>query len=290
MRRGLVFPYEGEGIISPPAAAEWPIRSARARSEEGAVFVACSTLCFGRSSFEEALRILGELEFSKFEAAIHEQGRQLRPSEVAADIGRAAAQLRNGPGLTPIAFSVEIDAANDAEHDRQFTAICRLARITAVPLISLKAAAVDSRLEAEIKRLQHLVRLAAADGIQVAVATRNGTLTEDPEIALALCQRVKGLGLTLDPSHFVVGPHAAKNHDALYPYVKHAHLRDTGRGPNQFQVRVGQGEIEYGRIIGQLARYQYDRALSVDIHDVADMPFAMQPEVRKLKYLLESLV
>jgi hypothetical protein len=39
-----------------------------------------------------------------------------------------------------------------------------------------------------------------------------------------------------------------------------------------------------------LARQHYDRLLTVDIHDVPDSPIAMQPEVRKLKYLLESLV
>jgi sugar phosphate isomerase/epimerase len=254
------------------------------------VFVACSTLCFGRLALEDALRILAELEFSKFEAAIHEHGRQLRPSEIAADIGHAAARLRHGPGLTPAAFSVEIDADSAEEHDRQFTAVCRLARISAVPLVSLKAAAVDTDLDDEVARLKHLVELAAADGIQVAVSTLIGTLTEDPDVALTLCQRVEGLGLTLDPSHYIAGPHGGKSHDVLYPYVKHVHLRDTGRGPNQFQVRVGQGEVEYGRIIAQLARYQYERVLTVDIHDIPDAPFAMQPEVRKLKYLLESLV
>ena len=260
------------------------------RSQEAAVFVACSTLCYGRLSLEKALGSIAELEFSKFEAALHEQGRQLRPSEVAADIGQAAARLRHGPGLMPVAFSVEIDAADPAEHDRQFKAVCRLARISAVPLLTLRAAAVETSLDQEIERLGCLVRLAGADGIQVTVSTRIGTLTEDPEVALTLCQRVRGLYLTLDPSHFIAGPHADKDYDALFPYVKHVHLRDTGRGPNQFQVRVGQGEIEYGRIIAQLARYQYDRVLSVNILDVPDAPFAMQPEVRKLKYLLESLV
>ncbi len=254
------------------------------------MFVACSTLCFGRLSLEDALGVIAELEFSKFEAALHEQGRQLRPSEVAADIGQAAARLRHGPGLTPAAFDVEIDAANAAEHERQLKAVCRLARISAVPLVTVKAAAVQTRLDDEIERLSRMVRLAAADGIQLSVSTVMGTLTEDPEVALALCQRVRGLALTLDPSHYIAGPHASKNHDALYPYVKHVHLRDTGRGANQFQVRIGQGEVEYGRVIAQLARYQYDRILSVDIHDIPDAPFAMQPEVRKLKYLLESLV
>jgi len=233
---------------------------------------------------------MGELGFSKFEAALHEQGRQLRPSEVAADVAHAAARLRHSTGLTPVAFSVEIEAGNEEEYDRQFKAICRLARISAVPLVTLKSAETGSSLDTEVDRLKRLVHLAAADGIQVTVSTLIGTLTEDPDVALTLCQRVKGLGLTLDPSHYIAGPHAAKNHDALYPHVRHVHLRDTGRGPNQFQVRVGQGEVEYGRIIAHLARYHYQRILCVDIHDIADAPFAMQPEVRKLKYLLESLV
>ncbi len=254
------------------------------------MFVACSTLCFGRLSLEDALAAIAELQFTKYEASLHEQGRQLRPSEVAADIGHAASRLRHGPGLMPVAFSVEIDADDPAEYDRQFKAVCRLARISAVPLLTLRAAATDTDFDREVERLRHLVRLGATDGIQVTVSTRLGTLTEDPDLALSLCQRVDGLGLTLDPSHFLVGPNPDKSYDCLYPFVKHVQLRDTRRGANQFQVRIGQGEIEYGRILTQLARHRYDRVLCVDIHDIPDAPFAMQPEVRKLKYLLESLV
>jgi sugar phosphate isomerase/epimerase len=122
------------------------------------------------------------------------------------------------------------------------------------------------------------------------VPTHMGTLPEDPDTAVALCERVPNLGLTLDPSHYIAGPHAGKSFDQVYPYVRHVHLRDSGRGPNQFQVRVGQGEIEYGRIASMLQRHSYDRLLSVHIHDTPDAPFPMLPEVRKLKYLLESLV
>ena len=99
-----------------------------------------------------------------------------------------------------------------------------------------------------------------------------------------------GLGLTLDPSHYINGPHQGGSFDEVLPYVRHVQLRDTARGPGKFQVRVGQGEVEYGRLISVLARHRYDRLLSVAIHDVADAPFAMESEVRKLKFLLESLV
>ncbi len=254
------------------------------------MFVACSTLCFFRHPLEDALRIIAELEFNKYDAAIHESGRHLKPSEVAADVTGAAARLRYGPGLMPAAFSVEIEAPTEREATKQFQAVCRLARICTVPLLTLRAADSNTPLDAEVERLTRLVRLADSDGIQVTVATLIGTLTENPDTAVTLCERVPGLGLTLDPSHYLAGPHQGKSYDQVFPHVRHVHLRDTGRGPNQFQVRVGQGEIEYGRIVSQLLRHGYDRLLSVDIRPIPDMPYAMEPEVRKLKYLLESLV
>lgn len=253
------------------------------------MYVACSTFCFGRVGLNEALHSIAELEFSRYEAVIDEQGRQLRPSEVAADVNIVAQKLRMGPGLTPAAFCVNIQAP-EPEYTRQFRAVCRLARLTAVPVITLQAAPADSALDAEVERLARLTALAEADGVQLTVATENGTLTEDPDRAVTLCERVPGLGLTLDPSHYIAGPHSGKNNDEVYAYVRHVRLRDTGRGPNQFQVRVGQGEVEFGRIISQLSRFRYDRALSVDIRDLPESATSMMPEVRKLKYLLESLV
>jgi sugar phosphate isomerase/epimerase len=254
------------------------------------VYVVCSTLCFARQSFEGALHAIAELQFTKFEAAVHEGGPHLRPSEVAADVHEAAERLRYGPGLAPASFSVEIGTTDDEEHQRQFQAVCRLARVSAVPLLTMAAAPSGAPLDAEVRRLTRLAATAGKEGVQLTVSTRIGTLTEDPDAAVSLCQSVPGLGLTLDPSHYIAGPHAGKGYDQVFPYVRHVHLRDTGRGANQFQVRVGQGEVEYGRIVSQLARCNYNRLLTVDIHDTGDAPFVMQPEVRKLKYLLESLV
>lgn len=254
------------------------------------MFVACSTLCFGRYPLEDALRIIAGLHFSKCDVAIHEHGRQLTPAQVVADIPAAAARLRYGPGLTPAAFSLKIDAAGDEEYQRQFHAVCRLARITAVPVVALEPSPLAVPLAVEVQRLGHLTRVAAGEGVQLTVATLTGTHTGTPEQAIALCEQVPGLGLTLDPSHYTTGPHQGKNYDDVFPFVHHVHLRDTGRGPNQFQVRIGQGEVEYGRIIAHLERFGYERTLSVDIRDIPDAPFPMEPEVRKLKYLLESLV
>ena len=248
------------------------------------MIVACSTLCFGKYPFERALQTIAELGFSKVDVAIHEAGPHLKPSQVAADVHTVATRLRLGPGLTPCAFDV---AADPPDH---FAAVCRLARLTSVPVVTVAPASAASGFDAEVRRLKELCVLAARDGVILTVATRTGTLTETPDGAVELCRRVPGMGLTLDPSHYVAGPNQGASWDAVYPYVRHVHLRDTGGGPNQFQVRIGQGEVEYGKIVSMLARHHYDRVLTVDIHDIPDAPFAMEPEVRKLKYLLESLV
>ena len=81
------------------------------------MYVACSTLCFGRRSLEDALAVIVELKFNKFDVAIHEAGRQLRPSEVLADVAHTAARLRHNPGLSPCAFSVEFGVAVSSEED-----------------------------------------------------------------------------------------------------------------------------------------------------------------------------
>jgi sugar phosphate isomerase/epimerase len=254
------------------------------------VFVACSTQCFTREPLESALRHVAELEFDKIELAIAEGGTHLRPSEVAENPDAAAHRLRHGPSLTPAAIALDF---GDPEPDgpvlrRRFEAMCRLAKPLTVAVLTIPAAPLTTPFDDEVKRLTTLTGIAMREGLVLAVETHSRTLTADPAAAVALCKAVPGLGLTLDPSHYIQGGH--KDFDAVYPYVRNVHLRDTGKGPGEFQVRVGQGEVEYGRIVSLLERHGYDRALTIAILDGLDNPFDPEVEVRKLKLLLESLI
>ena len=157
-------------------------------------------------------------------------------------------------------------------------------------MVSIPAAATGTDLAAEIERLTLVSRLARFEGVALTVETRTGTVTEDPAATVELCRQVPGLGIALDPSHYLIGGKHDDSLDVLYPYVQHVRLRDTSGKTSQFQVRIGQGEVEYGRIVNQLARYNYHRTLSVDIRDIPEPAYEMPPEVRKLKYLLESLI
>lgn len=254
------------------------------------MFVACSTLCFGKHSLDDAIRTITEMRFSKVDLAIHEDMHHLRPSQVVQDVHRTAQRLRSICPLGLAAFHVHITATDPDEHDRQLQAICHLARLMTVPVVCVPAPPAGTEMAAASARIAAMVKIAKAEGVILTVETLSGTVTESPEAAVELCRSVRGLGLTLDPSHYLVGPARGQSFDCVYPYVRHVRLRDTGAGPHEFQVRVGQGQVDYGRIIATLAKYRYDRLLTVDVRDIPDAPYPVDAEVRKLKYLLESLV
>ncbi|GIW86032.1 MAG: hypothetical protein KatS3mg108_0356 [Isosphaeraceae bacterium] len=254
------------------------------------MFVACSTLCFARKPLDEALRQMLELEFQKVELAIHPDGPHLRLAEVTENPDAAIARIRQGPGLAIAALDVRLPPEEAQASSRSFAAIRRLAKGLMVSVITMPASPLGTPLADEQRRLRALVEEAGTDGLVIALETHSQTLTAHPATAVALCQAVPGLALTLDPSHYINGPHQNAPFDEVLPYVQNVHFRDTGRKPGEFQVRVGQGLVEYGRIINQLERFGYARALTVSILDQPDNPFDVELEVRKLKLLLESLI
>ncbi len=253
------------------------------------MYVACSTLSFSKLSLEDALRTVREMRFTKADLAIHDDGPHLSPAEVTADVTRTAQRLK-AANLPIAAMHLSIGCPDPAEARVQFRAVCRLARVSTVPLVTVPAAAAGSDLDAEVRRLTAWAKIAETEGVILTVETHSATVTADPFGAAELCRRVPGLALTLDPSHYHIGAHGTLDYDNLYQYVRHVRLRDTGKTPEQFQVRIGQGELEYGKIVSLLDRARYDRALTVDFRDIPDSAFPVEPEVRKLKYLLESLV
>jgi sugar phosphate isomerase/epimerase len=214
----------------------------------------------------------------------------LRPSEVEQNGEAALARIRQGPSLTPSSLYLDFGGARGPELTRRFEAMCRLAKGLTVAVLTMPAASLGTPMEEEVRRLSSLAEISMREGLVLTVLTHGDTVTADPAAAAALCQAVPGLGLTLDPSHYLNGTHAGAGFDELYPYVQNVHFRDTSRKEGEFQVRVGQGQVEYGKIINILERHGYMRGLNIAIFDQFDNPFEVEVEVRKLKLLLESLI
>jgi sugar phosphate isomerase/epimerase len=249
------------------------------------VIVAASTRCFPDLPLTDTLQKLVDLEYTSVEIEIDELGNKFRPSQVAADLERSVDICRNTLRLTPAAYNLNITAEGEAYYD-QFTAICRLAKATKVVPLIVPSGELGTPFNEEVERLQRLVSIAAVEGCVVGVKTEGGRISQDAATITVLCEHVKGLGVTLDPSHFVYGPQAGSSYDSIMKYVCHVQLRDTKK--DELQVRVGQGEVEYGRLVALLEKDKYSQALCVDMQPIPEVDH--MAEMRKMRLLLESLL
>lgn len=249
------------------------------------MIVAASDECYSHLPLQDALAKIVDLEFARVELAIHENGGHLKPSEVAADLEQAIKTCTRTLRLDVVAYSVDIRATGE-EYFEQFAACCKLAKATKVVTITVPSGEFGTPFNEEVERLRRLVGIAETEGVRVGLKSESGRLSEDPDTVAVMCDNVRGLGLTLDPSPYICGPHGGRSIDHLLKYVYHVHLRDTSK--EELQVRIGQGEVEYGKLMNQLEKLGYDRALSVHVKPMDGVDH--MAEMRKMRLLLESLL
>ncbi len=247
------------------------------------MFVAVSTRCFADLPFAEACAQLVDLEFDKVEIWLNESGSHLRVSEVASDPDAFVARYRETTRMPPVAMT----AAHDLDL-RTLQGLTKAAKQLRVTQITMPASPLGTPFNAEIERLRELTRTARQDGVRLAIRTEGGTLTEDAHTAVELCGAVPGLGLSLDPSHFLRRSTSERAMDLVHEQTVHVHLRDST--PQELQVQVGLGQVDYSKLVVQLRRVGYDRALSIEflpeLMDISQRPL----ELRKMRMLLESLL
>ncbi|MEX2285606.1 MAG: TIM barrel protein [Planctomycetaceae bacterium] len=247
------------------------------------MFVAASSRCFSDKSFSEACSLISDLEYDKIEIWMSEGGSHLKTSVVAKEPEQFASQFREMSRLTPVALHLQEDV-----DVRTLAGVARVAKQLRVTQITVPASPLGTPFNSEIDRLRAFLKVVNPDGVRLSLKTQTGMLTEDAHTAVELCQAVPGLGLTLDPSYYICGPHRGVSFDQVFPYVYHVHLRDST--PEQLQVQIGLGEIDYSRMIAMLRRNDYQRALSVDLIYSPKEEMNRPLEMRKLRMLLDTLL
>ncbi len=249
------------------------------------MFVAATTECFEHLSFEEAVEKIADLEFTNLEINIDENGDHLKPSEVASNVTAAVTKCNNTRRLDVISYRFVSTAPGEQYYD-EFRAVCELAKLTKVVTLTVPSSELGTPFNEEVERLKALVQIAESNGVRVGLQSQNGCLSEDPDTVTVICDHVTGLGLSFDPSHYIYQAQPNRDPDKLLKYTQHVYLRDTL--PDKLQVRVGQGEVDYGKLVGQLSKLNYRRGLCVDIRP--DDETDHMAEMRKIRLLLESLL
>lgn len=247
------------------------------------MFVAVSTRSFSDLAFDDACAQAFDLQFDRIELWMDDRSGHLTASEVASDPDQFVVRYREATRLSPAAITI----AHDLPPDR-LRGITKAAKQLRIAQVSLPASDLGTPFNSEIERLRELAFVAAQDGVRLSIRTQRGTLAEDPHTAIELCQAVSGLGVTLDPSHFLRQTSPERAIDLVAPYTYHVLLRDSTA--DALQVQVGLGELDYSRLITQLRRSGYDRALSIELLPELLSDLQRPLELRKMRMLLESLL
>lgn len=249
------------------------------------MFVAATTQCYPDMPLSETIEKLAHLEFSHIEMGVYESGNHLKPSEIRNDFDGSLKKCLETQRLVVTGLDLQIEDEGE-EYFTTFTKCCELAKAAKMVSLTVRASEHGTPFNEEVERYKRLVKIADVHGVRVAMRTEVGRLSADVDTVSVICGHVKGVGLALDPSHYHFGNAEAPNYEKLLPYVHNVYLRDST--PEQLQVRVGQGIIDYGRLINMLRKESFRRTLCVDIQPQADVDH--DGELRKLRLLLESLV
>ncbi len=249
------------------------------------MFVAASNDCFRELAFDDCVEKIVDLEFSSIDITIDENGNHLKPSQVVADLDGAIARCNSTRRLSVAGYNLLIDQTGD-EYLVTFETCCKLAKATKVVTLTVQSGEHGTPFNEEVERFKSMVAIAERYGVRVGMRSKHGHLSADPDTVSVICGHVKGLGLALDPSHYILGQDREINYDNLLQYVQSVYLRDTTK--DDLQVRIGQGVIDYGKLISMLQKQKYDRALVVDIQRQEDIDHF--GEIRKMRLLLESLL
>jgi sugar phosphate isomerase/epimerase len=248
------------------------------------VYISASTRCFPDKTLEEACTLLADLHFDKFEIWVDDTTSRVKAADIADAPEAFAARVREQTRLAPAAFCLGSESVGGST----FAGITKAAKLLSVTQITVPASPLGTPFNAEIDRLKELVAASRSEGVRISIKTQSGRLTEDPRTAVELCQAVKGLGLTLDPSYYIASPLGEQAMEMMFPHTLHVHLRDSTA--TDLQVQVGLGTIDYSHVIARLQRVRYDRGLSIEILPNLCEAEAVPLELRKLRMLLTTLL
>lgn len=244
------------------------------------MYVAASTRCFSEMPFEQACQTLTDLGFDQLELCVEKEG-QIPLSKIVDSLEDFANGYRDVTRMTPIAITLMTDFTPE-----QFSIVCRAAKALRIATIVVQAAPNGTPFNEEIDRLRDLTRIASETSVRVAVRTERERMADEPQAAVELCKHVTGLGLSFDPSQFLVGGYA--DIDSIYPNVFHVQLRDST--PTELQVPLGLGEVDYARIVSMLETADYRQALSVDLIPGSFEGETRLLEMRKTRRLIDTLL
>jgi sugar phosphate isomerase/epimerase len=247
------------------------------------IHIACSTLGFTKMKLGIAAEKIAELGFDYVDLAMFHNWAHIDPAHLANDPdgpearAQGVASLFQLNGLQCVAVNASLSGGyNDdkptiEQNLREFDAIARFAQTARIPVICLSAGgiqqgvAIEQQIAKVAEHLKRLVDIASDMQVALTVETHSGSVAEEYDHALALVEAVPGLGLTWDPSHFIMKQLDVAASEKLLARAKHVHVRDAIAG--SFQAPFGKGQLDLDWFAAALIRANYKGAVAIEYID-----------------------
>jgi sugar phosphate isomerase/epimerase len=229
--------------------------------------VAASTLLHSRLSLDEACDRLRTLDVDAVDIGAMAGWAHLDPESMVGAVDATVDRLDRiltDTGLDPVALNARLGGGGV----EAVAALTAVAAGIGAPVVTLPSAGADADLDADLDRFRSFVD-AAHEDVTLTVETHHGLLTEDPAVAERYAA-LPGVGLTLDPGHYAVGPHWDRGYGDLVPEAAHVHLRQAGATPDAIQRPPDDGRIDVGGFLDELRAAGYDGAVTVEYIDSLD--------------------
>ncbi len=264
--------------------------------------LACSTLAFANIPLASALREVRDLGFGWVDIACFEGWAHLNPSEmvgreesVGQDLKILLESFRLKPSALHSSTSLRPSVITSSEEEQrvivEVEALLQVAQVSHTPLVNIQLGPwPQERSRQEVLDfLVHLLRLlvskAQSAGVELSFEAHSGAVGERPEEALYLLEHCPGLGLDYDPTHFVAQGIPLEETQPLIPYVKHLGIRNARPGNYNLSLIADHLDYDMSWLMNALQEVGYQGVLAVEYY----VP-NVYPSVRKLAYLLESLL
>lgn len=148
---------------------------------------------------------------------------------------------------------------------RKIVAFCLAAHIKTIfilPGVINPGQTVEKAIEVSARALNVFVSIAQEAGITLTFEPHVRSITESPRTVLQLLDRVPGLKLTLDYSHFVCLGFRQEDIDPLAAHAAHVHLRQAK--PGELQSKYEYGTLNFPAMIGTLQDVGYEGYLVLE--------------------------
>jgi sugar phosphate isomerase/epimerase len=245
--------------------------------------LACADFTFPLLPHERVLDLIALLEFSAVDIGLFEGRSHLQPSSQFRSPDRNGRRLatsvaQRGLAVADVFLQTAPDFASLAPNHPgksrrrrarrlfletlEFAKACGSSHVSALPGVRFQEESLHTSFSRMCDELAWRVEQAAAAQLVFGVEGHIGSSVSRPKQLATLIERVPGLTLTLDYTHFTYQGMPDGEAERLVPFASHVHIR--GARKRRLQAPFQRNTIDYRRLLRRLSAAKYRGYLGVE--------------------------